>query len=71
MTGIPSVLLAVASELATSAKSSLPELNDGEEVRREWLEDGIFYRETTLNGDVFRYLYDFRQRKSRRMAVTK
>lgn len=71
MTGIPSVLLAVANELATSAKSSMPELNDGEEVRREWLEDGIFYRETTLNGDVFRYLYDFRQRKSRRMAVTK
>lgn len=71
MTGIPSVLLAVANELATSAKSSLPELNDGEEVRREWLEDGIFYRETTLNGNIFRYLYDFRQRKSRRMAVTK
>lgn len=71
MTGIPSVLLAVANELATSAKSSMPELNDGEEVQREWLEDGIFYRETTLNGNVFRYLYDFRQRKSRRMAVTK
>lgn len=71
MTGIPSVLLAVANELAASAKSSLPELNDGEEVQREWLEDGVFYRETMLNGDVFRYLYDFRQRKSRRMAVTK
>lgn len=71
MTGVPSVLLAVANELATSAKSSMPELNDGEEVQREWLEDGIFYRETSLNGDIFRYLYDFRQRKSRRMAVTK
>ena len=71
MTNASSVLLAVAKELAASAKTSLPELNDGEEVRREWLEEGVFYRETTLNGDVIRYLYDFRQRESRRLAVTK
>lgn len=71
MNVIPSVLLAVANELADTAKSSLPELNDGEEIQREWLEDGVFYRETALDGSVFRYLYDFRQRKSRRMAVSR
>ena len=71
MKTVPSVLLAVANELATSAKSSMPKLNDDEKIEREWLEDGVFYRETTLNGEVFRYLYDFRQRKSRQMAVTR
>ena len=71
MKTVPSVLLAVANELATSAKSSMPELNDGEKIEREWLENGVYYRETTLNGEVFHCLYDFRQRKSRRMAVTR
>lgn len=71
MNTVPSVLLAVANELAATAKSSLPELNDGEEIQREWLEDGVFYRETALDGNTFRYLYDFRQRKSRRMAVSR
>lgn len=67
MSTAPAVLLAVATELAAQAKDSLPKLNDGEEVKREWYENGIFYRETTLSC----YQYDFRQRKSRRMAVTK
>lgn len=71
MKAAPAVLLAVATELASQAKSSLPKLNDGEEIRREWYEDGVFYRETALNGDVFRYQYDFRQRKSRRVAVVR
>ncbi len=65
-----SVLLAIANELASSAKSNLPELNDGEKIQREWYKDGVFYRETTLDGITFRYLYDFRQRKSRRVAVS-
>lgn len=69
MKAAPAVLLAVATELASQAKSSLPKLNDGEEIQREWFADGVFYRETALDGDVFRYQYDFRQRKSRRMAV--
>ena len=69
MSAASSVLLAVANELASSAKSNLPELNDGEKVQREWYENGVFYRETALDGNTFRYLYDFRQRKSRRVAV--
>lgn len=48
MSTAPAVLLAVATELAAQAKDSLPKLNDGEEVKREWYENGIFYRETTL-----------------------
>ncbi len=71
MTAAPAVLLAVAAELAKSAKESLPKLQDGERIQREWLADGVYYRETLLNGEVFRSQYDFKQRKSRRVAVVK
>ena len=81
MTAAPAVLLAVAAELAKSAKDSLPKLQDGERIQREWLADGIYYRETQFNGEVFRETmlrgetfisqYDFKQRKSRRVAVVK
>lgn len=63
------VLLAVATELANQAKANLPKLNDGEVIRREWYENGMFYRETALGDDVFICQYDFRQRKSRLVAV--
>ena len=43
------VLLSIATELANMAKASLPKLNDGEKVQREWLEDGIYCRETTFD----------------------
>lgn len=69
MTATAEVLLAVANELAKTAKSSMPKMREGERVMREWLEDGIFYRETSLAGETFRYQYDFKQRKSRRVAV--
>ena len=71
MTAAPAVLLAVAAELAKSAKDSLPKLQDGERIQREGLADGIYYRETQFNGEVFRSQYDFKQRKSRRVAVVK
>ena len=71
MTAAPAVLLAVAAELAKSAKDSLPKLQDGERIQREWLADGIYYRETQFNGEVFRSQDDFKQRKSRRVAVVK
>lgn len=71
MTAAPEVLLAIAAELAKSAKESLPKLRDGERIQREWLADGIYYRETLFNGEVFRSQYDFKQRKSRRVAVVK
>lgn len=69
MSSTPAVLLAVATELAEQAKAEMPELRDGERVRREWYKNGIYYRETTLDGETYQSQYDFRQRKSRRMAV--
>lgn len=71
MKALPSVLLAVAAELASSAKANLPELNDGEEIQREWYADGMYYRETALDGVIFTYQYDFRQRKSHRTGGMK
>lgn len=69
MSALPSVLLAVAAELANMA--NLPGLNDGEEIRREWYADGMYYRETALDGVIFTYQYDFRQRKSHRTGGVK
>lgn len=66
-----SVLLAVAAELADLAKASMPELSGGERIVREWISDGIFYRETALGVETHLYQFDFRQRKSRREAVGK
>lgn len=69
MTATAEVLLAVANELAKTAKTSMPQMHEGEKIMREWLENGIFYRETSLAGEILRYQYDFKQRKSRRVAV--
>lgn len=69
MTAVSSVLLAVATELAKTAKDSMPKIREGESVRREWLEDGIYKRETTLNGEIYLAQYDFRQRKCRRVVA--
>lgn len=65
----PAVLLAIANELAKQAKAEMPKMNEGETLLREWYKDGIYCRETTLDGQVFHNQYDFRQRKSRRLAV--
>ncbi|MCX4357013.1 MAG: hypothetical protein OSJ43_12460 [Oscillospiraceae bacterium] len=69
MTAVSTVLLAVATELAKTAKDSMPKIREGENVISEWLENGIYNRKTTLNGDVYLAQYDFRQKKSRRVAV--
>ena len=69
MTEISAVLLAVAKELAAQAKGSLPELQDGEQVQREWYKDGVYYRETLLDGEIFLSQYDFRQHTCRQTAV--
>jgi hypothetical protein len=66
-----SVLFAVAKELAEQAKQGLPEVKEGESVRREWYENGRLCRETILNGESYIDLYDFEQRKSRLTAVGK
>jgi len=62
--GASDVLLAVASELSALAKSNLPEIHEGEVVKREWLEDGRYFRETVHEGKTSLVWYDFRQRKS-------
>ena len=69
MTAATSVLLAVATELAQQAKSSMPEIREGERIQREWYENGVYYRETALDDKLFLSQFDFRQRKSRREAV--
>ena len=71
MSSTPAVLLAVASELAEQAKAEMPVLRDRERVLREWYKNGIYYRETTLDDETYQSQYDFRQKKSRRMAVIK
>ncbi len=70
MTEIAAVLFAVATELAEQAKNSLPKIQEGEQIRREWLENGIYSRETVLNGETFLSQYNFRQRVCRRVAAT-
>lgn len=57
------VLLAVAEELAQTAKDSLPELRDGEQIQREWYAEGVYYRETVFNGKTFLSQYDFKTRE--------
>ncbi len=69
MTAVSSVLLAVATELAKTAKDSMPKICEGERIRREWLENGVYNRETTLDNDIYLAQYDFRQRKCRRVVV--
>ncbi len=69
MTQASLVLLAVATELSELAKASLPALQKGETVQREWFEDATFYRETDLDGQKFIAQFNFPQRKSYRTLV--
>lgn len=71
MSSASAILLAVATELAEQAKAAMPKLQAGEKLLREWYKAGVFYRETSLDGEIYRSQYSFRQRKSRRMAVVK
>lgn len=58
------VLFRVAEELAELARSSLPKLRDGERIKREWLDNGIYHRETVFRGETFLARFDLKQRKS-------
>ena len=58
-----SVLLAIATELSELARTSLPKLRKGEQVRREWFENATLYRETTLDGQRIIAQFSFPQRK--------
>lgn len=66
---IAAVLSTVAQELAQTAKDSLPELREGERIRREWYKDGVYYRETALDGEIFLSQYDFKQREGGQCGI--
>lgn len=62
MTGASASLLAVAKELAQQAKDSLPAIREGEQVRKEWYRNGVYFRETLFDGEIYLGRYDFRRR---------
>lgn len=63
MTEVEAVLSIIAKELADTAKSNMPELQTGQSITHEWLEDGKYFREIK-NGSHTSYIcYDFRQRR--------
>lgn len=62
MSGPAASLLAIVNELAEQAKNSLPNIREGEQIRREWYKNGVYSRETLLDGEVFLSQYDFRSR---------
>lgn len=68
---VPTVLIAIATELAETAKSSLPKMRDGEKVQSEWYKNGIYYRETIYKSETYVSQFDFRKRKSHRSLVVK
>ena len=57
-------LLTVAQELDDLAKSSMPKMREGEIIKHEWFENGVYHRETTLGGNLYQAQFDFRQRKA-------
>ena len=67
--GVSAVLIAVAKELAAQAKEVLPELREDEQVLRERYKNGVYFRETRLNDEIFLSQYDFRQHTCRQTAV--
>ncbi len=42
---------------------SMPKLREGEEIQKEWYENGVYYRETRFDGKTYLSQYDFRQNK--------
>ena len=57
-------IFAVAEELAKLAKSSTPELRQGELIKCEYLKDGIYCRESVFENKIYRAAFDFKRRKS-------
>lgn len=46
------------NEFVKKAKDSIPNLRDGEKIIREWYKNGVYFRETALNGDIFLAKYN-------------
>lgn len=65
------VLFTVAAELAKLAKEEMPKLQKGEAVIREGLENGVYFRDSIIDGKLFRNQYDFKQRKNCRSIIMK
>ena len=42
----------------------MPKLREGEEIQKEWYENGVYYRETSFDGKTYLSQYDFRQNKA-------
>ena len=57
------ILLSIAQELEDLAKNSVPKIREGEIVKREWLEDGVYYRETIFDSKLYQAQFDFKKRK--------
>lgn len=62
-TVISTVLYAIAEELVKKAMDGMPKLREGEEIQKEWYENGVYYRETSFDGKTCLSQYDFRQNK--------
>ncbi len=69
MRSVLEVIVAIASELTVSAKSHFPELRSGETILHEGLENGIFFRETQLDGVQYRFEFDFTQRNYKQLIM--
>lgn len=54
-------LISIAQEMAQRAKDSLPALRENEVIKREWLADGAFHRETELEGRRFISSFNFKE----------
>ena len=54
-------LVSVAQEIAQRAKDSMPPLQENEVIKREWLADGAYHRETELDGRRFISSYNFKE----------
>ncbi len=57
------VLKSIASELAETAKNSMPSLSNAETVVREWLVDSRYYRAIAKGNKVYYLCYDFELKK--------
>lgn len=62
-TTISAVFYAIAKELAQKAKDSMPELRESEKIEKEWYENGVYYRQTVLDGKTYLCQYDFKHNK--------
>ena len=69
MTNVGKTLLVVAKELAESATNSLPELREGELIKKEWLKDNIYCRETIHKNKVYHAKFDFHRRQGNVVAI--